>query len=78
MLLSFLKFFHLLIAISKSVFGSCHPLVFILIDCHPLLIFHITEAINSAAQVWGIKCLRYEIRKPFLALSYMPLAFTEF
>ena len=28
-----------------------------------LFIFFISEAINSAAEVWGIKCLRYEIRK---------------
>lgn len=28
-----------------------------------MLIFFITESINSAASVWGIKCLRYEIRK---------------
>lgn len=27
---------------------------------------NIVEAINSAATVWGIRCLRYEIRKPVM------------
>ena len=37
---------------------------------HNKTFFIFLESINSAAQVWGIKCLRYEIRKSRFFKAY--------
>ena len=41
----------------------CTVHVCTVVCCAEFDIFPLLEAINHAAEVWGIKCLRYEIRK---------------